>query len=306
MLAALGDVVPGTILLAQIDDDEGRCRVIDLRGTPVGGLERGSNLPLAAPAPGNGNGSSPQGAVECEPEQSFMLSLGMQATLTAPLELSGGKIAGCLCAIAGDQNAYRATHAALLGVGARLLSYEWESVQSRAELRRLRGALADGSSTDGETGLPNRARFVDLLDREWKLVERGLVEAVIVSCQVGPVGADGDREVAQSAQSLAIKDAAEVMGATIRTTDHVGRIGEHTIASVLVGCNPEGAARFLQRFRSALHRVTRTRPEPAGIKCGIQPLVNTSSAAQALDLAETNPAFWESPLAGSEQVSQEV
>jgi GGDEF domain-containing protein len=306
VLAALGDVVPGTILLAQVDDDEGRCRVIDMRGTPLGGLERGSTLPLAPPKPTNGNGSSPQTVAECEPDPSFLQSLGGQSTLTAPLELSGGRIAGCLCSLAGEPNAYRAEHAAVLGVGARILSYEWESVQSRAELRRLRGALADGASTDGETGLPNRVRFLDLLDREWRLVDRGLVEAVIVSCHVGPVSADGDQEVAQAAQSLAIKDTAEVMGSTIRTTDHVGRVGENTIASVLVGCNPEGGARFLQRFRSALQRVTQARPEPVGVKCGIQPLVNTSSAAQALTLAETNPAFWEPPAPGSEQVSQEA
>jgi GGDEF domain-containing protein len=304
VLGALAGAVPGTIVLGQIDD-EGRCRVIDLRGTRVSGLDRGTPLPLAGAPPAGSNGGGAPRPPDGQPDQGFLGSLGLPASLAAPLELSGGRIAGTLLAVTGDPGAYRAEHAALLGVGARLLGYEWESVQSRAELRRLRAAVADGSSTDADTALPNREHFLDLVEREWRLVDRGLVAAVLVTCKVGPVAA-GDTELAAAAHRLAIKDAAEVMSATARATDQVGRTGGDSITSVLVGCNPEGALRFIQRFRAALERVTRTRPLPLEVTCSLQPLEGTGSAAEALELVETDPAFSEDSLPGIDRVVQEA
>lgn len=302
VLGALADAIPGTIVLGQIDD-AGRCRVIDVRGQRVSGLERGTPLPLATPTLSS-NGDPTPHAVDGEPDRAFLGSLGLPSSLTVPLELSGGRIAGTLFAVVGEENVYQHAHAALLGVGARLLSYEWESVQSRAELRRLRSVLADGQTTDPETALPTRAHFTDLVEREWRLVDRGLVAAVLVHCKVGP--ASGDPQVATSAQSLALKDTAEVMSATARTTDQVGRTSSDAISAVLVGCNTEGALRFIQRFRSALERVTTTRPDPVRVVCSIQPLEDTPSAAAALELAETTPAFSEATPPSGEQVVQEA
>ena len=302
VLGALTDAIPGTVVLGQIDD-EGRCRVIDLRGARVSGLDRGTPLPLLSDAATNGNGSEAAPPPDGQPDPGFLGSLGLPASIATPLELSGGRIAGTLFAVSGEQGSYVPAHAALLSVGARLLSYEWESVQSRAELRRLRAAVADGANTDPETALPNREHFLDLLEREWRLVDRGLVAAAIVGCKVGDPSSE-DPQLAAAARSLAVKDVAEVMSATSRATDQVGRISDDTISVVLVGCNPEGALRFIQRVRAALERVTRTRPDSVGVTCFIQPLEETGSAAEALERAETDPVFTEAALPGIEQVAQ--
>ena len=302
VLGALADAVPGSIVLGQIDD-EGRCRVIDLRGARVSGLERGTPLPLVSDVSTNGDGPHAEPPPDGQPDPGFLGSLGLPASVASPLELSGGRIAGTLFAVNGEQGSYRSAHAALLSVGARLLSYEWESVQSRAELRRLRAAVADGTNTDPETALPNRDHFLDLLEREWRLVDRGLVAAAIVGCRVGQPSSE-DPQLAAAARSLAVKDVAEVMSATSRATDQVGRTSDDTVSVVLVGCNPEGALRFIQRFRSALERVTRTRPDPVSVTCFLQPLEGTGSAAGALELAETDPVFSEASLPGMEQVAQ--
>ena len=48
-LAGLADSVRGTVVLARFDPDGEACRVTDLRGAPVQGLERGVTLRVGAP-----------------------------------------------------------------------------------------------------------------------------------------------------------------------------------------------------------------------------------------------------------------
>jgi GGDEF domain-containing protein len=299
VLGALEEVVPGTLVVTQMDAEGGRCRVIEARRGGLSGLERGSNLPLARVDAANAGG--PTWKVDGEPDLAFLQSIGLQAHISAPIEIAGGQIAGTLSAFAGEADAYRPEHVALLGLGARLLSYERESTQNRAELRRLKARVTDGTNTDTETGLANRDRFFDLLDHTWRLVDRDLVEATIVTCHVPPVQ-NGD-QVTAATHRLAVKDVAEVMAATIRATDHVGRINQDTVGAILVGCPPKLADLFVQRFRSGLRRVTRSRREAISISCGTHPLAGTSSAAEVLTTADTPTAPYE-PVSVEEPVAE--
>jgi GGDEF domain-containing protein len=283
VLGALEEVIPGTLVVTQMDAEGGRCRVIEARRGGLSGLERGSNLPLARIDAGDPSG--PSWKVDGEPDLAFLRSIGLQAHISAPIEIAGGQIAGTLSAFAGEPDSYRPEHAALLGLGARLLSYERESTQTRAELRRLKTRVTDGANTDSETGLANRDRFFELLDHTWRLVDRDLVEATVVTCHVPPVQ-NGDQLTAAN-HRLAIKDVGEVMAATIRATDHVGRINQDTIGAILVGCPPKLADLFVQRFRAGLRRVTRTRRDQVNISCGSHSLAGTASAADVLVAADT-------------------
>jgi GGDEF domain-containing protein len=295
VLDTLEEVVPGTLLITQMDADEGRCRVIEVRRGAPSGLERGSTLPLARL--GVADASGPSWKVDGEPDVDFLRSIGLNSHISAPIEVAGGQIAGSLYALAGEPDAYGPDHAALLGLGARLLSYERESTQTRAEMRRLKARVSDGSNTDSETGLPNRDQFFGMLDHTWGLVARSLVNATIVTCHVPPV-ANGD-QVARAAHRLAVKEVGEVMAATIRATDHVGRVNDNTIGAVLVGCQPKQANLFVERFRSGLSRVTRSRRDPLTISCGIHPLEGTESAAAALGAVDAPTEPFE-PVAGGE------
>ena len=301
VLGALEEVIPGTLVVTQMDAEEGRCRVIEARRGGLSGLERGSTLPLARLAAGEGPG--PSWKVDGEPDLAFLQSLGLQAQISAPIEVAGGQIAGSLSAFAGEPDAYRPEHVALLGLGARLLSYERESTQTRAELRRLQARVADGANTDTETGLPNRERFFDMLDHTWRLVDRNLVEATVVTCHV-PRVQNGD-QVTAATHRLAVKDIAEVMAATIRATDHVGRVNEDTVGVILVGCPPKLGDLFVQRFRSGLRRVTRSRRDQINVSCGVHPLAGTASAADVLTAADTPTEPFE-PVEGGDAPVPEV
>ncbi|HXV05347.1 MAG TPA: GAF domain-containing protein, partial [Solirubrobacterales bacterium] len=156
VLDALAEAIPGVIALARFDPDEGVHRVIETRGEGLSRLSRGTVLPAPDDS---GNGI----------DADALRALGAQAWLSAPLETSGGRILGVLFAAHPEDEAYDPTHAAQLGVAARLLGHEWESVELRSEVRRLRRRVDAGPGTDPDTGLPAREAFLELLDREWRL-----------------------------------------------------------------------------------------------------------------------------------------
>ncbi len=267
VLSALADVIPGTVLLGRLEPDEQVCRVMDIRGAAVEGLHRGAVLPVDA-------------GLDVE----FLGSLGARTSLTLPLETSDGIIVGALCALDSSARAYRSEHAALLGIAAVLLSHEWESVQRRAELRRLRARLSHGPSTDADTGLANRDGFLEVLDREWRLVARGTVESVLVACSVEvDVGGDPNHE---AMKNVALKVAADVLTASARVTDHVGRVGPMTVAAVLVGCRVDEASAFVERFESALGRVTQQGHPKVEISHSIQSLVAAPPPEDLLKVGE--------------------
>jgi GGDEF domain-containing protein len=270
LLEILAEAVPGVAALARLDPDDGVHRVIGSRGEGVGGLDCGAVLPSA------GSGV----------EADFLRCLGAQAWLSSPLELSDGRIVGVLCAVDGRADSFRPEHEAQLGLVARLLSHEWENVELRSELRRLRGRLSADPSTDADTALPDRQGFLELLGHEWREAERGAVQSVLVACRVGSgTGASGEGATDAKGR-LALKLAAETLKATTRDADRVGRIAEMAIGAVLVGCSPQDTPAFLARFLGALERVSEGSRPGIEVSCGVQPLADTSSATEALDLAE--------------------
>jgi GGDEF domain-containing protein len=288
-LATLDELIPGVLLLGRFDFEEGVCRVIDARGDVIGGVERGTTLPLATNGTADAersNGDRPPEAATAETlDPDFLRSLSAQSWLALPLETRNGNLVGALCALSDRVESYHSGHLALLAIGARLLSHEWESLEDRTELRRLRERLQDDQLNDSETGIRTRESFLDVLEREWRLAKRGTLQSVALAIHVevegvqkGPGGAIG---------ALGFKDAVAVLTATSRVTDHVGRIGERALGVVLVGCpGLENAQAFVGRFTSALQRATQARTFSVRASVGMQDLAKASSPAKAVELAE--------------------
>ncbi len=176
--------------------------------------------------------------------------------------------------------------ARLLLVGARMLSYEWESISARAELRRLAELARDRASTDPVTGLPNRETLVTSIEREHELSKRGTVESYLVVCQVRDREALVER-FGEAMANLLLKDVAEVLSGAIRRTDYLARVSPDGLTAVLVGCKgPDGALAFLGRFERSLERATSERPAALQLSYGIQRLADADSPQEALELAE--------------------
>lgn len=260
-------------VLAQIDWDEGVCRVIDARGAEDD--LRGTIVPLAFAF---------GGAVEVAPadllEPEALASLGLAGSTAAQLDASDGNIVGVLMATGEGQ------HVPLLPVAARLLSYEWESISTRAELRRLGEIARDRERTDPVTGLPNRVALLEALEREWELGRRGTVRSHLVACRI-----DGRAELREragdAAADLLLKDVTEAFAGGVRRTDHLARTDDDLLVSVLVGCNDEaGGHAFVARAERALAGVTGGRPTPIRLAYGFGALVGAPSAEEGLAAAE--------------------
>ena len=146
-LDMLASQVPGEIVLGQVEADEGRLRVLDVRGASIIGIERGHMIPLAEVRPANGLGPEVDRArgdrrVD-DLDTEYLQSLGLGEWVALPLEMSDGAIVGMVAALSRRQGDYSSEHVVLLGLTARMLSYEWERVHTRNELREL---CASGSA----------------------------------------------------------------------------------------------------------------------------------------------------------------
>jgi diguanylate cyclase (GGDEF)-like protein len=269
----------GNLVLGQIDWDEGKCRVIDSRGDAV---PRGTMLPLGRglPAGGSAEGDLLDGEA--------LAALGCGDWIAAPLDAADGSVVGVL--LATGPGAEPASHqvAQLILMGARMLSYEWESISSRAELRRLAELARDRASTDPVTGLPNRETLVASIEREHELSKRGTVESYLVVCHVRDRDALVER-YGEAMANLLLKDVAEVLSGAIRRTDYIARVSEDGLTAVLVGCKgPDGALAFVGRFERSLERATAGRPASLQLSYGIQRLADASSPQEAVELAEVS------------------
>jgi len=277
-------------MLGQLDPAEELCRVLEVRG-PGSYLRRGMTLPLGAVTEEADDGPTADGGPaipgDGELDQDFLRSLSIRASLARPLEMSDGSIIGTLSAFDTEPDVFGDLHRVLLGVAARVLSYEWENVSRRAELRRLRESVRDVDTSDVDTGLSNRERFLDALEREWQLTARGSVQSILVVCHLHVDGVQSEGDGAGTIATLALKDAAEVLGGTIRSTDHLGRTGAMDLAAVLVGCHGlTGAQAFLRRFRQGVRRVRGGSSVPISVSCSVRPLADSPSAQVALEEAE--------------------
>ncbi len=123
----------GSLALGQVDWDEGSCRMIDARGDV---LPRGTVIPLSRGVPATG--SSAGELLDGE----SLAALGPANWVAAPLDAADGRVVGVMLATGADGAVPPPEVAQLLLIGARLLSYEWESISSRAELQEARRAGA--------------------------------------------------------------------------------------------------------------------------------------------------------------------
>ncbi len=283
------ELPPGSILLGRVDWDEGELRLIDVRGEATAVLQPGATLPLATDANGNRGGL-------LDPQS--LQRLSVRSYLALPLESSAGAGALTLCALASGTDVFTSEHLELLSVAGRLLIYEWESVKWRADLRRLNERLRDPVRTDALTGLLNRIAFVEAVEREWRLAERGTLETYVLACRITNLGSIAERH-GSAVGELLLKDAADVMQAAIRRTDYAGRLADDVYGGVLVGCKGlDGAAAFIGRYGQALQRATHERPAQLEVAYAMSSLGDAESPEAALDRIETEARNSAMPAAG--------
>ena len=133
----------GNLVLGQVDWDAGECRVIDARGD---GPPRGAVMALSRGEPET---AGRRGADGPRRARGARAANGSRRPWTPPTAAWWG-----FCSPPGLAYSPSPDVGPPMLVAARLLSYEWESISARAELRRLAERARDRANTDPVTGLP--------------------------------------------------------------------------------------------------------------------------------------------------------
>jgi diguanylate cyclase (GGDEF)-like protein len=292
LLAFLHEELPGgRVIFGELNYNTDEYRVLDALGTGVDALSAGARLPLrdsfcihmsndaAPPLTGSASEDPVYSTLE------LCRTAGIESYVAAPLERADGTRVASVCAMSSEPDQYGEEHRELLMIAARLIAYEWEHVQREGELRRLSQLQRDATS-DPLTGLQLRDPFLDKLDREWHLTERGITESYLLAVQ--PLGIDAVRATSGDAVAdLLLKGCGEVIGAAVRRSDIAARVADDVFGIILVGCKGiEGAMAFRSRLEASFERVMSQRPEDVQLIAGIEKLGEAESPAEALQRAE--------------------
>lgn len=301
--ASLGDAVrsvldlldrqlpAGRMVFAELNYSTDEYRVLDARGEGIDALTAGARIPLRdsfcahmatddAPAlVGRASKDKVYGKLPlCKNSK-------VESYVAAPVELSDGIRVASVCALSSVRDHYDWRHHDILRVAARLLAYEWEHVTREGKLRRLQQQQR-ALTGDPLTGMPLREAFLEQLDREWHLTQRGITESYLLALK--PIGIDEARNTSGDAVAdLLIQGTGEVILADVRRSDIAGRVSDDTFGVILVGCRGiEGAEAFMGRLQGAFERRVGQRPEKLVLACGIERLTEADSAEAALETAE--------------------
>jgi diguanylate cyclase (GGDEF)-like protein len=292
LLTLLEQQLPsGRVIFGELNYNTDEYRVLDAMGAGIEALSGGVRLPLRESLcihMANDAAPALTGKASRDPVYKTLdlrKSAGIESYVAAPVELADGTRVASVCAMSGDKDQYKEEHRDLLTIAARLIAYEWEHVTREGELRRLSQLQRDATS-DPLTGLHLREPFLEQLDREWHLTERGITESYLLAVQ--PLGIDAVRATSGDAVAdLLLKNCAEVIAAAVRRSDIAARVNSDVFGVILVGCKGvEGALAFRSRLEAAFERKMSQRPEDVQLISGVEKLGDADSPAEALQRAE--------------------
>ena len=297
--ASLGDAVrtvldlldrqlpAGRIVLGELNYNTDEYRVLDARGEGIDLLSAGARIPLrdsfcshmaADQAPALVGRASKDKVYS---KLSLCKSASIESYVAAPLELSDGIRVASVCAMSTERDKYDWRQHDVLRIAARLLAYEWERVTREGKLRRL---IQQQRALTGDplTGMPLRDAFLEQLDREVHLSQRGITESYVLG--VKPRGIEEARARSGDAVAdLLLQTAGEVILADVRRSDIPGRVTDDIFGVILVGCRGiEGAEAFVSRLQGAFERKLGQRPEKLELVAAIERLADVESGEAAL------------------------
>ena len=293
VLETLERLLPqSAVLLTFFDASEDTYRIVDVRGDHSLGREPGVAVPLDrsfCAKMAKGLGPALANDVPSHPVYGPLNALRgntLGSYCGVPLELGDGTAIGSLCAISREKERWQPADYALLQCMARALASQLERQRNESDLNQLAAELRTQAMTDPLSGLLNRRSFLDVLAREYGLSRRGTVDSYVVIADIDGLKEVNDR-AGHGAGDRVIQGVAGALTSAARDTDVIGRLGGDEFGVVLIGCaGPAEAATFVGRVRRALLHGDATGDPPAEVSVGTHRLGDSTSAEDALDLAD--------------------
>ena len=135
-----------------------------------------------------------------------------------------------------------------------------ERKAAEEQLEAVNRMLSAQASTDALTGLANRRRFDEMLDREWRRAVRDGTPLSLLLLDVDRFKLYNDRYGHQGGDGCLQGVAAAVAGLVRRPGDLAARYGGEEVAVLLPGADADGAAGLAEQLRAAIEALAVEHP----------------------------------------------
>jgi diguanylate cyclase (GGDEF)-like protein len=181
-------------------------------------------------------------------------------------------------------------------------------VRTHVELKRKSDLLAATALVDGLTGIANRRRFDQELEREWRRSMRSGQPVALIMIDLDHFKAYNDAYGHLAGDECLAAVASALAGALGRAGECVARFGGEEFAAILPGCDADGALAAASQLRAAVaalgieHRASSTAAHVT-LSLGVAAGIATRGEAAAALLDAADRALYQAKQEGRDRVS---
>ena len=168
-------------------------------------------------------------------------------------------------------------------------------VRNQLELKRYRSYLEQIAFIDGLTGIPNRRRFDQFMDAEWKRAQRNGSPIALLFMDIDFFKRYNDSLGHQAGDRCLIEVAQILSNAVRRPADMIARYGGEEFVCVLPETDLDGARAFAETLIHTIRGKCLPHPESDVAECvtlsiGVASMIadNDSTLAEMIAKADTN------------------
>jgi diguanylate cyclase (GGDEF)-like protein/PAS domain S-box-containing protein len=173
---------------------------------------------------------------------------------------------------------------------------------------RLEAAMDRLSRQDELTLLPDRSRFQEVLEQEWRRGQRQDLPLAVIMIDIDHFGAYNEKHGSRAGNAVLRALAAEIGGHVKRSGDLTARSGGSEFAVILPGMDRESAARFAESLREGIEVLKIAHPSsPHGgvvtVSLGVSSMIPVRGASLDLLIDQAGKALSRAKVGGRNQVS---
>lgn len=165
------------------------------------------------------------------------------------------------------------------------------------------------ATLDGLTGLPNRRRFDEYLDQEWRRLRREQVPLSLILCDIDFFKLYNDTYGHQAGDTCLISVASAIAQAVKRPADLVARYGGEEFAVILPNTTQNGALQVAEAIRVAVQDLKIVHSHSlvsqyVTLSLGVATMVPDCDTSPEILLKAADEALYQAKALGRDRVSR--
>lgn len=183
---------------------------------------------------------------------------------------------------------------------------ETELLEAKRQLESANQILLRISALDGLTGIPNRRRFDEFLEQEWRRGLRTAGPLSLIMIDIDHFKSYNDTHGHQAGDHCLKRVAGALSRGIKRPSDLVARYGGEEFAVVLPGTSLEGAERLAEALRAEVESMDLSREVPGSgrvtISAGVATTLPSRESGSALLVKAADEALYRAKRGGRNRV----